>query len=405
MKKLYFIIALASLQLLFGSCFNDVDCIFQAPDQKQLYTITEFSYDPSTKQVQIIRTSKFETSNIAFDPSRAFNSTGYTNNAEATLLYNGYMNFGVKDVDNQPLEFESFNFNQDQFDYSTNNNQILFIYYGYKYLHPDFSDDSVLVHDDLLITYDISNSVFDTLHRSSSTFTDSVTVKTENIFSGYFGDNDRIIVLASNFDISLEKSSDGQISENSVYKDSHIVEFKTNQPIDTLYTYNPQTQFDHPSLIANNFGIYIEVGNSSELDEGVHQINATGELSFIANTEIPGQFSLDGSTYVSSFKNRIYSFESNKVYNLYDVFTNKKYVFPNSKNAVLIDLLNDSTMYYYSLETEEITDSITVADLPDFEPVPNEKISYTRLTNPILKEDNSVIFMAIKRSFLKDECD
>ncbi|MEQ9091859.1 MAG: hypothetical protein RIE52_12260 [Balneola sp.] len=383
------------------SCFNDLGCLFQFPDEDNLQTIFEILAEDDLSKFTILRKTSYSGEAIDFTHEYTFSSERYTLDRSFSIFDNysdrGYFNYGNSiSIFENPLKIEYYDFEYYSIDHFPEMNSSLFISNERFYLdlYIDNKLDSISTANRFVVNYNHSSLEFDTLLSYFPQYLDSTKILETAPVKIRFNSEGNTLLKLVHFESIISNSSDSSlVLEEGNTLESSLIEL-TPTGVDTLFKTDGSKRFDYELTTSD---VYITIQN-----QGTYVLGENREITFLNNSYLPVLFSIDETIYQEKYSEKVYNLIDNSVFDLEDHVENSFLLFPD-RNKMIIKKRNiDDVIYFFDYDSKMISDSITVFDLPDLGNVQDEDFSRFRFRNPIYTENGNLIFMLDRRSYLTD---
>lgn len=407
MLKSPFSYLIFGITLLLGDCSN-YGCLFEFPHDKNELIVSEVLLFDNYSTPQNLRTTKFIGHGNNFFYEYEFNRFMYSLDGNTAFFWNGqkgFMNYGAnRDLFNQSIDIrhpsflDNYSSNQrSDFDYHSSLNKSIYHSYQSSYKINPFTGDSIYITNHSLIEHDYSSERDDTLLIYETIFPDTNLYSETQIFDQRYTASTDILFTAHTILYEItEYSNDGYLTSGEISRQVLLLKTNYSKTIDTLLVLNSENISPFhiiPTVFKSK--LYITYDNKTYLFD----LESKSE-KLLYNGGEPQNFSNDESALTFDKGKRYYHFESGKVLDLTDYFPNIIYSMPH-KNIVAVQTHPETdTIYLFDIDKESIINTITVDDLPAFEPVYGN--STYRLENPVFIENGDLIIMNIRQTYLTD---
>ena len=398
-RRLFLFACLPILSLLITGCFNDLDCLFDLPEEGKLTTIMEIKSNSDFDEFEILRTSFFEGKSVYFPYEFALHFNGYSDEIDISYFEDGIVNYGLNlDVYQDNLEFRNFEFEYPILDYSPEDNQVLIRKSELQYHYLPNSNDSLYLASRAIILKDLTSSDTDTLFKSEPVLIDSTKYQTEYFFDVYFDNNVSAVFLVTKVNNMIQENSSGSRYLESKNTGNYLLKVNLKfGTIDTLYKAKAIDDFDRPEFFANRYEVFLKLNNGK-----VISIDDNSNITELNAQNLPTQFNFDGSISIDSPKLYAYSHSTNEEIYFSKNFDQLRYAFPGKSKIAAIEILTSDSIYIYDITSKNIVNTIDFEKIPTFPAIKNEDFSTYEFRNPLLTKNDELIVMAIRKSYLLD---
>lgn len=398
MKSLL-IISFLSIVFL-NNCFNDLDCLFEFPDENNRITIMEIKSNSNYAEFEILRTTSFVGEGVNFPYEYALYFDGYTDDIDYSYIDNeGVANYGLNlSFFQESLLLRDFKLDNSFLDFLPTKNQVLTRDVETEYFRIPNSTDSLYLSSIVIVKKDFITSSSDTLFKTKPTLVDTAKFETEYFFDAFFDNQENVIFLVTRIHNTLEERNSGDKYLESENIEHYLLRIQNlSGVIDTLYKQKSLGGLDRPEFFTNKFGTFLKLDNGD-----VISIDNDGNLSNLEFTTLPQQFNSDGSISVDGLKLYAHNYSSNEEIYFSESFDRLRYAFPGKSKLVAIEYQNSDSLYIYDIVSKKIVETIDINQIPAFPSISNEDFSVYDFRNPLLNENDELIVMAVQRSFLLD---
>lgn len=407
MKNKGFIFCIIISSLVMNSCFSDLGCIFEFPENKNELRVMEIMYSDSFLEAQVLRKNIFigDGNNIPYDFE--FISIYYSFDGRTSYFRNGkkgFINYGADiTVYSEPMlishpPFLSYNSgpHKSDFDYQrSSNTSIYHDYKSYEVENP-FTGDTVYTTLEFLYQFDHLTESSELLQSYKPVFLDSMTYKITSIFDQRYTPDNEIFVVAGDvtWDIHYNEEYDFYFGIPQSSQEHFLLKLKEDLSFDTLITAVEGEGRPQPFISKNR--TLLTIGKNT------YQFNKlNGSIKFLYEGNVPQNMAIDEQSLTFHKGTKYYSFLKDKVIDLSDYFDDIKFSIPY-KNLVAVQIYSEKDkLYVIDLNKKSIIKTISSHELPEFKEVSGS--SFFRIENPVFTTDGDLIFMHIRQTYLEDE--
>jgi hypothetical protein len=386
-----------------------MDCLFEFPEHKNQMALMEIILSPDFSQSEILRESLFPGEGTHFSYEHELSRLHYSFDKRIALFDNadhGFVNYGFdKQVFDQgfsvtiiPYLPDNSSPNRSDYDYLLENNETVFDLWSSIKPENPFSGDSVYTFSSSLIRYNHATSDTSVIFTHEPVFIDSSTFTNTRIVDLRYTPGGTLLAIINEIEYQIEYIEDynyyhGVESEHDMY----LIEINSANSVDTLLSV-PESDaiFPFTNLYISQNLILMSA------NQHTYEYNMTsGEMSLLYEGTIPRNMAMDEQSLTFDNGNKYYRFEDDYVFDLSAHFSNIAYSIP-FQNLVAVQTIADrDKVFIFDINTEAIVHTITIDDLPEFNPVNGD--STYRLENPIFTPQGELILMHFRETYLTDE--